>query len=398
VARVFAESVTGEEDHAVEESALDAAPGEGAPPGLINDPSASGVGLRGFYDLLYREKVFLVVMLISIIVTGAVFDQPQIAMWVGFLFAGYSAVANDSIQTIGTFISSNRDRPWWQLWAFTGLIFIGMMVWSYVAYNGDVSFGRLQSKGFETAPTSFEFLHIAAPLVLMVLTRLRMPVSTTFLLLSSFATEGKGIWAVTLKSVSGYGIAFGMAMLVWLTLGPLMKRRFVGEAHPAWRVGQWISSGSLWAVWLAQDAANIAVFLPRQLSLVQFGAFVGVILVGLAILFRGGGERIQEVVDEKSHVLDVRPATVIDFVYAAILLIFQVWSNVPMSTTWVFVGLLGGRELAMALRQSAEGSRSVGAALRMMGRDLAYVTIGFAVALLVAALSNPVVADALLKN
>jgi hypothetical protein len=55
--------------------------------------------------LLYREKVFLVVMLISIIVTGAVFDQPQIAMWVGFLFAGYSAVANDSIQTIGTFIS-----------------------------------------------------------------------------------------------------------------------------------------------------------------------------------------------------------------------------------------------------------------------------------------------------
>jgi hypothetical protein len=52
----------------------------------------------------------------------------------------------------------------------------------------------------------------------------------------------------------------------------------------------------------------------------------------------------------------------------------------------------------MALRQSAEGSRSVGAALRMMGRDLAYVTIGFAVALLVAALSNPVVADALLKN
>ena len=130
----------------------------------------------------------------------------------------------------------------------------------------------------------------------------------------------------------------------------------------------------------------------------QFGAFVGVILVGLAILFRGGGERIQEVVDEKSHVLDVRPATVIDFVYAAILLIFQVWSNVPMSTTWVFVGLLGGRELAMALRRSAEGSRTVGAALRMMGRDLAYVTIGFAVALLVAALSNPVVADALLKN
>ena len=396
---MFAEAMIGdEESHGADESAVDVAAMEPGEDGLIGDPSGGGVGLRGFYDLLYREKVFLVVMLIAIIVTGAVFDQPKIAMWVGFLFAGYSAVANDSIQTIGTFISSNRGRPWWQLWAYTGAIFVAVMVWSFLAYDGDVSFGRLQSKGFETAPSSFEFLHIAAPLVLMVLTRLRMPVSTTFLLLSSFATEGKGIWAVTMKSLSGYGIAFGVAMVVWLSLGPLMKRRFVGQAHPAWRVAQWLSSGSLWAVWLAQDAANIAVYLPRQLSLQQFAVFVMVILAGLALLFRQGGERIQAVVNEKSHVIDPRPAAVIDFVYASVLLVFQVWSNVPMSTTWVFVGLLGGRELALALRRATEGGRTVGTAVKMMGRDLAYVTVGFLVALLVAALSNPVVADALLQK
>jgi hypothetical protein len=28
-------------------------------------------------------------------------------MWLGFMFAGYAAVANDSIQTLGTFIVSN---------------------------------------------------------------------------------------------------------------------------------------------------------------------------------------------------------------------------------------------------------------------------------------------------
>ena len=38
---------------------------------------------------------------------------PQIAMWVGFLFAAYAAVANDSIQTLGTFIASNQDKKWW---------------------------------------------------------------------------------------------------------------------------------------------------------------------------------------------------------------------------------------------------------------------------------------------
>ncbi|MFM2246651.1 MAG: hypothetical protein RL071_2725, partial [Pseudomonadota bacterium] len=93
--------------------------------------------------------------------------------------------------------------------------------------------------------------------------------------------------------------------------------------------------------------------------------------------------------------VDVRPATIIDFVYALILLVFQVWSEVPMSTTWVFVGLLGGRELAMALRGANEDGRSVSAALKMMGRDLVYVTIGFVVALAVAAGSNPVVKEAL---
>lgn len=362
------------------------------------DASAPRSSLRSFYDLLYKEKVFLVVMTLAVILTGAVFDQPKVAMWVGFLFAGYSAVANDSIQTIGTFISSNRETAWWKLWLFIGGIFVVTMTVGWLTHGGDVSYGRLTSKGFETAPSSFEFLHVAAPLVLMLLTRMRMPVSTTFLLLSSFATTGKGIWDITLKSVSGYGIALAVSMAVWLALGPAMKRAFVGAAHPAWRIGQWLSSGALWAVWLAQDAANIAVYLPRQLDVVQFGAFVVSIFLGLGLLFWQGGERIQEVVNEKSAVVDVRPATIIDFVYAMILLVFQVWSAVPMSTTWVFVGLLGGRELAMALRQANEDGRSVGTALRMMGRDFAYVTVGFLVALAVAAASNPVVKDALLTK
>jgi hypothetical protein len=36
---------------------------------------------------------------------------------------------------------------------------------------------------------------------------------------------------------------------------------------------QWITSGTLWAVWVMQDAANIAVFLPRSLSIGQFLGF-----------------------------------------------------------------------------------------------------------------------------
>ena len=39
-------------------------------------------------------------------------------MTVGFLFAAYSVVANDSVQTLGTWIASNSQRfKWYWLWA-----------------------------------------------------------------------------------------------------------------------------------------------------------------------------------------------------------------------------------------------------------------------------------------
>lgn len=45
---------------------------------------------------------------------------------------------------------------------------------------------------------------------------------------------------------------------------------------------------------------------------------------------------IQNIIDTKTGVADIRSATIIDFIYATILLVFKEWSNIPMSTTWVF--------------------------------------------------------------
>ena len=43
----------------------------------------------------------------------------------------------------------------------------------------------------------------------------------------------------------------------------------------------------------------------------------------------------------------MRSATIIDIVYASILLYFQFVNTIPMSTTWVFIGVLAGREIAL---------------------------------------------------
>ncbi len=356
---------------------------------------AQSMPLSSINSAFEKDKKVIIGLAVAFFVAAMVYPIPQVAMWVGFCFAAYSAVANDSIQTIGTFIASNRQRPWWQMWLWIGGIFVLTAAYSWINYSGDVSYQRLASKGFSQAPTSFHFLQVAAPLFLIILTRLRMPVSTTFLLLSCFAASGKSIGAVTTKSLSGYGIAFVCAFGLWALLGPWMKRRFTGQAHPMWRVGQWLTTGFLWSVWLMQDASNIAVYLPRSLSVIEFCVFIGVVLAGLAMLFRMGGERIQEVVEEKSHVVDVRAATVIDLLYGIILYIFKVQSNVPMSTTWVFVGLLAGREIALASQGCGEEGRDWRGAVKLAGRDLLYVMIGFVISLILASIINPTVGAAL---
>jgi len=150
-----------------------------------------------------QEKYFLVVFLICILLAGGVTGFPAAAMWLGFAFAAYSAISNDSIQTLGTFISSNLNRKWWVLWLYIGGIFLATMIWGWVSFDGDVSYGRLASKGFDEAPASLTFLQVGAPLVLLLLTRLRMPVSTSILLLSCFATEASSISRVLFKSVGG---------------------------------------------------------------------------------------------------------------------------------------------------------------------------------------------------
>ena len=58
-----------------------------------------------------REKKFLALLAVFFVAAGAFYEQPHIAMWIGFAIAAYSAIANDSIQTLGTFIAANKKAP-----------------------------------------------------------------------------------------------------------------------------------------------------------------------------------------------------------------------------------------------------------------------------------------------
>ena len=346
------------------------------------------------------EHSFLTFICVSFIAVMFITPYPQYAMWAGFLFAAYAAIANDSIQTIGTFIASNQDKKWWVLWIFIGGIFIATMGYSWLftdivgAFDGDgkaigdgiidrdVSHGRLSSKGFENAPTEFHFLQIAAPIFLLILTRLRMPVSTTFILLTSFAATPAAVGGVLAKSMSGYILSFLMGLIFFLIVAKASKKYFTGKAKFGWTIAQWITSGTLWSVWLMQDAANIAVYLPRSLNTGEFMGFTTIVVIGLGFLLYYKGGRIQKIVTEKSVVTDVRFATLIDLIYCVILFYFKLHSKVPMSTTWVFIGLLAGRELGMAIMKT--GDKSIWNAVKLGFKDMSYALIGLIISIAIA--------------
>lgn len=348
------------------------------------------------FDIVREEKNFIVLISVLFIIAGVVYPYPGIAMWFGFLLAAYSAVSNDSIQTIGTFIASNADRKWYVLWLYIGAIFLATALVSWIIYDGDVSFQRLHTRSSDGTlafpqPDSFAFLQIAAPIFLLVLTRLRMPVSTTFLLLSSFASSHSAVGAVIGKSINAYLLAFVLGLVVWFSISKLTKKYFKKKAASWWTIAQWITSGALWSVWIMQDAANIAIYLPRTLNLGQFIAFSAVVFFGLGLIFYLKGDKIQDIVNEKSEVTDIRAATIIDFVYAAILIYKLTISVIPMSTTWVFIGLLGGRELGIRLRENSKGSKKsqhIKKAFIMIGKDLGLATIGLIVSVVIAMAVN----------
>lgn len=368
-----------------------------------------GFGIRSYYfiDLIVKERIFLLLLLSGFLVSAMFYQVKPIAMWLGFIFAGYAAVANDSIQTLGTFIVSNSRRPWYILWAFVAVIFVAVTAFSFFYFEGDVTYNRiynpqkyadLPQHSMYPQPESFSFIQLAAPLILLVLTRMRIPVSTTFLLLSCFTIQAKGITDVFSKSLSGYFIAFILSLLIWVLGYELIRKFFRQRKHASgWVIAQWITTGTLWAVWLMQDAANIAVYLPRQLSLSQYILFALLIVAGLGLLMFQRGDKIQHIVSEKKRIDDVRAATLIDFSYALMLIYKLFISTVPLSTTWVFLGIIGGREIAISMMRKKSGRTHKRYAVKLIFRDVLLAFTGLLVSIILAVGVNPALFDEIRK-
>ncbi len=343
-------------------------------------------------------------------------------MVLGFALAAYAVVANDSIQALGTFMASNSKRPWWILWIWISGIMVATVTFGWISNGGDPAFGRLSAAG-KNIPHPFDYggvftwAFILPPLVLVILTRRGIPVSTSLLVLTAFKgmvsfQQGQDpkaavdlFSAMMKKSLVGYAIAFVLGLAIFYLVLGLFERRISEEGktknqvHPYWTIFQWLSTGFLWSMWLIQDLANIFAYLPRSLTWWGLALSLGGMVLLQGYLFREKGGKIQRIVTAKTNTMDVRSATFIDFFYGMVLLFFKVdyipklfdllnmtipWpQKMPMSTTWVFLGLLAGREIGLALRIGIRSKKKVS---KLVFSDAGKAFVGSAIAVLLAIL------------
>ncbi|WP_452231383.1 hypothetical protein [Lacinutrix sp. MEBiC02595] len=301
-------------------------------------------------------------------------------LYTGFLLAAYAVIGNDVIQTLGTFISSNNKTHWTVLWGFAGIILSATLIFGWYMYDGDVSYQRLNSI---TLPETLKWWHLIAPLALLVITRFGIPVSTTFMILSVFSSQ-QFIEKMILKSVYGYGISVITAFLIYLLIAQkLESKASLEKVHKTnqkrfWIVAQWASTAFLWSQWLIQDFANIYVFLPRRLSIWELLGSLVVILSIMAYIFKNRGGKIQEMVNQKVNTRNIRSATIIDLFYGIILFIYGNYNAIPMSTTWTFIGILAGREIAINYLLNKGKLKS---SYQLIAKDFAKVSLGLAISI-----------------
>jgi len=327
---------------------------------------------------------FLLIMIFAIL-----FAKKNVVQWVLLTLALFSTMGNDSIQTLGTFFVSTKKMKWWILCAYISFLFIMTIVIGWFTYYQQVHFDRLNTIQYTGYTTIF---HILAPIILLALTYYGVPTSTTFLILSVFAS-GSTIESMLTKTFMGYIVAFGLSAFQWYFLERYFKSLLIGADSGSrlrrWQILKWFATGLLWVSWLMQNTANFAVYIPRELSVYDLTIFLVLGVATIAFIFYNKGGPIQQIVSEKQDVVNIRSATLIDLSFAFVIMIFKEISTIPMATTWVFIGLLGGREFILAYTRNNDiHNKRYKKAVYIIFKDLALATIGILISLIFVGLSR----------
>ena len=307
--------------------------------------------------------------------------------WIIVSLALFTSVVNNSFQIFGTFFLINKKTPKLKMFLFILIIFILTIFFSWIFCNHQIHFEKLNSIPYSNNLMLSSFL---APFVLMLLTYKKIPVSTTFLFVSLFSSTDV-LHSIVSKTLHMYILAFLIGFILWKYIYPVIMKylnRYVdlnkaNENIKFWFVLQYFSTALLWFAWLFSNMSSVLVFAPREFSIKDL--ILLFILAGFVIyyLVDNMGGSMQHIVKNKQGTSNVKSATIINIIYGILIYIFQFEVNIPISTTWVFIGLMGGREFAITSNSNIAIISSIAQknAVKKIILDFLYATIGVIISL-----------------
>ncbi len=190
---------------------------------------------------------------------------------------------------------------------------------------------------------------------------------------------------LVIPSVSSLELSLYSLVAFLFILGIFYEREAdekTSRSSTFWRIAQTFTTALLFGTWLMHDMVNIAVFLPSGFGL-EIMLLISVLFVlGLAYTFHINGGPVGNIVTKKTSTNEIIAATMIDLVYFVILLIFKDWSNIPMSTTWVFVWLLAWRQFgirAINRIDTVEWSGRMTLAFKESWKDFSKIMVGLGI-------------------
>ena len=191
--------------------------------------------------------------------------------------------------------------------------------------------------------------------------------------------------AIEIPVFSNFQIALYSCVAFLFTLGILYESKAddsLSRSSIFWRLAQTFTTVLLFGTWLMHDMVNIAVFLPRWFNLEVMLLISVLFILWLAYTFHINGWPVWNIVTKKTSTNEIIAATMIDLVYFVVLLIFKEWSNIPMSTTWVFVWLLAGRQFAIRAINRIdviEWSNRMNVAFKESWKDFSKIMVGLGI-------------------
>lgn len=290
---------------------------------------------------LFQDKFNLLLLLIFIL--GNVINFGYFFNWFMLTITCYTLIANNYIQSIGTFLINNKNKFKSNL-IFITLSFTITTLISWIIFDGNIDYNLLSNIEYKK---NLGIVIIFIPMLLNIFTKYGIPVSATFLVIPLFS-DNNTLNTMLTKTVTSYFLAFIVSFFIW----NFIKKHFSqimkmdNKENTFWNITEYITTSLVWIAWNMLNICVFVVFVDRKFNFFELVAVNIIVLVVLYIILKGDNTKIEEIINEKNETENKKSIAIFNLLFALILIFIEFFSNVPLTTTWVFLGLLAGKELS----------------------------------------------------